>query len=121
MKRTNLKYYIGIALVIVVGSLHLMFFENDSKLDVYLFYNHPRYLTNILYDISNLFNFSLLTYWLSRTNRRVFMPLFYLSLFAWVSYFMTYHQITSLLTIPLYGVIVYFHNKKLNNGRNSKN
>ena len=80
MKQSYLKYYIGIALMLLVDSLHNIFFENNDKYDVYLFYDHKRYLTNILYDISHLFKFSLLTYWLVSISEKVFMPLFILSL-----------------------------------------
>jgi len=111
MKITNLKYYIGISLIVIVGSLHFIFFSNDDKYDVYLFYNHSRYLTNILFDISNLFNFSIITYWLIGVNKRIFRPLFYLSILVWFSYFTTYNQITSLFIYPLYGFIILYHNK----------
>lgn len=112
MKRSNLKYYNGIIAIFVIDSLHSIFFENNDKYDVYLFYNHQRYLTNILYDISNLFKFSILTYWLIPINKRIFKPLFYLSLLIWGSYFLTYNQITSLLLLPIYFLIVIYFNKK---------
>jgi len=112
MVKANLKYYVGITAIVLIGSLHNIFFENNDKYDIYLFYNHKRYLTNILFDISNLFNFSLLTYWLIGINKRIFKPLFYMSLIIWVSYFTTYNQITSLFTIPLYGLIILYRNIK---------
>ena len=107
MRSGNLKYYIGIGLMMFVGSLHNIYFENNDKYDVYLFYSHPRYLTNILYDISILLNSTILTYWLTKYKRGVFKPLFYTSLAAWGTYFLFYNQIASLILIPLYLWLVY--------------
>lgn len=112
MKKSNLKYVKGIVLIIIIDALHNIFFKNNDKYDVYWFYNHKRFLTNILFDISNLFKFSILTYWLISINKRIFKPLFYLSLLVWVSYFLTYNQITSLLVLPIYFLIVIWFNKK---------
>ena len=112
MNKSNLKYYIGILIIILVDSLPVLLFENDSRIDVYLFYNHERYLTNILYDISNLFKFSILTYWLIKINRRVFTPLFITSLFIWISYFVFYNQKSSMLIIPIYIITMIIYNKK---------
>lgn len=111
MKKQHLKYYIGIAAMIFVDSLHNIFFKNNDKYDVYLFYEHPRYLTNILFDISKLFRFSLITFWLININRKIFIPLFVLSLLIWVSYFLTYNQITSLFVLPIYLVIAIYYIK----------
>lgn len=113
MNKSNLKYYIGIILIIFVDSLHRLFFDNDSEFDVYLCYNHKRYFTNILYDISNLFKFSILTFWLIRVNRKIFTPLFITSLFMWISYFTFYNQKSSLLIIPIYLISMFMHNKNL--------
>ncbi len=112
MKQSDLKYYIGIALMLLVDSLHNIFFENNDKYDVYLFYDHKRYFTNILYDISHLFKFSLLTYWLVSINEKVFMPLFILSLLIWVSYFTFYNQASSLILIPVYLLTAIYYYKK---------
>ncbi len=112
MKRSNLKYYLGIALIFLISSLHYIFFDNNDKCDVFLFFQHKRYLTNILFDISNLFNFSLLTYFLSRYNKTVFKPLFITSLFIWVSYFTFYNQASSLFIIPIYLLLILYYNTK---------
>lgn len=108
MKVSDFKYYIGIILIIVLDSLHSVFYDNWNKYDVYLFFNHKRYLTNILYDISNLFKFSLLTYFLTSYNRRVFKPLFILSIFIWFFYFINYNQLGYLLLVPIYLVLILF-------------
>jgi len=106
--------------MIIVDSLHNIYFHDERKFDVYLFYEHARYLGNILFDISNLFKFSVLTFWLIKINRRIFTPLFYLSLLVWASYFLTYNQISSLFILPIYGIIVIHFNKN-RYGRHSKN
>lgn len=113
MKKQHLKYYIGIAIMLLIDSLHNIFFENNDRYDVYLFYDHERYLTNILYDISHLFKFSLLTYWLMSVSRKIFTPLFILSLLIWVSYFTFYNQLSSLILIPLYLLTAIYYYKKL--------
>ena len=114
MNTSDLKYYIGISAIFLIDSLHVIFFENNDRIDVYLFYDHERYLTNILYDISNLFKFSILTYWLISLNRNIFKPLFILSVALWFSYFIFYNQITSLILIPIYIVSVFLiHNKNI--------
>ena len=113
MKASDLKYYIGIILIIIMDSLHTVFCDNNSMYDVYLCYNHKRYLTNILYDISNLFKFSVLTYFLSLYKRTIFKPLFILSLFIWVFYFINYNQVGNLLLVPIYlALTIYFRWKK---------
>lgn len=110
MKKSNLKYVIGILLMLFIDSLHNIFFENNDKYDLYLFYDHERFLTNILFDISNMFRFSLLTFWMSRYNKRIFEPFFWLSVLVWVSYFTTYNQITSLWVLIAYlGIVIHYN------------
>lgn len=118
MSRVNLKYHIGIILILIVNSLHILLFKNNDMYDIYLFFDYPdpeegRYLTNILWDISNLFSFSLITYWLSNYNRKVFKPLFITSILIWFSYFLFYNQISSLLIIPSYIVLAIYYNKNI--------
>ena len=99
--------------MLVIGGLHIVFFDNNEKYDVYLYYNHKRYLTNILYDISVLFDFSLLTYWAIKLDRNVFEPLFIMSLLAWITYFLNYNQALSLFLIPIYIVLAILYYKKI--------
>lgn len=113
MNKGNLKYFIGIIIMLVIDSLHSFFFENNDKYDVYFLYNHKRYLTNILYDISNLFKLSILTYWLKGLNHKVFTPLFITSLFVWISYFVFYNQKSSLLIMPIYLILLFIYNKNM--------
>ena len=113
MKVKHFKYYIGIILIIFIDSLHILFFENNQKYDIYLFYNHERYLTNIMFDISNHFRFSILTFWLIDINRKIFRPLFLVSLFSFVLYFINYNQLGSLFLIPIYIFLVFTYNKHL--------
>ncbi len=111
MNSRNFKYYIGICALFFIDALHVVFFDNNDRYDVYLYYEHDRYLTNILYDISNLFKFSILTYWLSRLNKTVFMPLFITSMYIWLSYFLFYNQYSSFFIIPIYLVLVVLYNR----------
>lgn len=111
MKKTDLKYYLGILIIFIIDSSPRFIFNNDDKYDIYLFYNHSRYLTNILFDISNLFKFSLLTYWLIGLKKHIFIPLFLLSIYVWLSYFIFYNQIGSIISIPLYILTIIIYNK----------
>ena len=115
MNKGNLKYYVGIILILFVDSLHNIFFENNERFDVYLFYDHERYFTNILYDISHLFKFSILTYWLIDLNKRVFKPLFLVSLIIWILYFLFYNQKESVIIIPFYISLVLYYNRNIFN------
>jgi hypothetical protein len=112
VKKSDLKYYIGIIFIFIIDSLPRFIFENNDKYDIYLFYNHSRYLTNILFDISNLFKFSLLTFWLIRFKKQIFVPLFLLSIYIWLSYFIFYNQIGSIISIPLYILTIIIYNKR---------
>ena len=107
MNKSNLKYHVGIGMMLFIGSLNTILFDNNDKYDVYVFYDHARYLTNILYDVSILFNSTILTYWLTKYKRRLFRPLFIISIGSWVTYFLFYNQIASLILIPLYIWLVY--------------
>ena len=113
MKKSNLKYYIGIIIMLLIEVAHVVFFDNNDKYDVYLFYPHERYLTNIMFDISVLFKFSILTYWLITLNRKIFKPFFLMSLCTWLSYFTFYNQSTSLLLVPLYLIFVLWYNRNI--------
>jgi len=112
MKHSDLKYYLGILLIFAIDVLHIIFYSNNERYDVYLFYDHTRYLTNILYDVSNLFRFSLLTFWLISIRKSVFIPLFVMSVAMWFTYFLFYNQMWSLILIPLYLLTVFIYNKK---------
>lgn len=112
IKKSNIKYYIGILFIFFIDALHILYFNNNNKYDIYLLYEHKRYLTNILYDISCLFKFSILTYWLISLKRNIFKPLFITSLFIWFTYFLFYNQKASLLIIPVYILLTLKYNKK---------
>ena len=96
------KYYAAIVSVLLVSSLHVIFFENNDKYDVYLFYNHERFLTNILYDIGNIYAANVFTYILTKYKKQIFTPIFYTTLAMWATYFLFYHQLASLILILFY-------------------
>jgi len=111
VKKTNLKYYIGIIIIFLIDSLPRIIFNNNDKYDIYLFYDHSRYLTNILFDISGLLKFSILTFWLIDLRKNIFTPLFLLSIYVWISYFLFYNQIGSIISIPMYLLTILIYNK----------
>lgn len=102
---SSLKYYFAIASILFVNSLHIIFFTNDEMYDVYFFYDHKRYFTNILYDIGIIYSSNILTYILIKYKRLIFLPIFYTTLAMWVTYFLFYHQLASLILIPFYTCI----------------
>lgn len=99
---SDLKYYLGILAILLVNSLHVIYFNNDNKYDIYLFYNHERYLTNILYDVGVLVTLTILSRFLCNFKRNIFKPLYYTFLFSWLMYFLFYWQMASLFIIPFY-------------------
>ena len=111
MKASSIKYYVGIILIILVDSLHNIYYNDDRMLDVYLFLEYERYIDNILLDVSRMFSFSVLSYFLINLSKNIFTPLFILSIGVFISYFTFYNQITSLLLIPLYVLTVIIYNR----------
>lgn len=88
------------------------FFSSETKLDVYLFYNHQRYLDNIFYDITNLLAVSVFTFYASKWKRNIFKPFFYTSLLQWILYFTVYKQMASLVVIPFLIFLILLYNYK---------
>jgi len=108
MKKSDYKYIYGIGCILITGMLHILFFNNNDKYDVYLFYNHKRYLTNILYDISILTEFTVLTGFAIKLNKAIWRPLFFFSLLQWISYFLVYRQSWTLLGLPILIMLYYY-------------
>lgn len=98
----RLKLYLSLCSVVLVNSLHILFFNNNDKYDIYLFYDHSRYLTNILVDVGNLYAAIIFSYHLSKYKRVVFLPVFYSCILSSVMYFVNYRQLASLIIIPFY-------------------
>jgi len=113
--KSDIKYFVGVALILITGILHIAFFDNNDKYDVYLLYSNQRYLTNILYDISVLTEFSVLTYFLVNLNKKWFRPLFIFSLLQWISYFLVYRQSWTLIGLPLL-IILYYYEFRVKKG-----
>ncbi len=108
MKVSDYKYICGIGIILITGVSHIIFFDNNEKYDVYLYYSHKRYLTNILYDISVLTEFTVLSLFAIKLNRRIFRPLFIFSLLQWISYFLVYRQAWTLLGLPILIMLYYY-------------
>lgn len=102
MRKDNTQYHYGVNLMIVLHSLPIIFYWCDARFDVYMFYDHTRYLTNILSDIAYMADSVILTYWLSKFKRSIFRPLFIVSVASVILYFTFYKQMASLILIPLY-------------------
>ena len=89
-----------------------MFFNSEAKADVYLFYNHARYIDNIFYDVSNLLTFVIFSYWASRYDKQAFMPFFWISLFEVSGYFLFYKQFITLASMPILVILLIYYNNK---------
>lgn len=112
MSNIRLKHIL-IALIPTIISLGVVvFFNSDAKADVYLFYNHARYIDNIFFDISNLMTFVIFSYWASRYDNRAFMPFFWLSLIELAGYFLFYKQFITLVSMPMLVILLIYYNNK---------
>lgn len=87
-------------LAVSSGLMVDVFFNQDTKADVYLFYDHERFLDNIFYDISNLLYFVVSSYILSKYNK-LFQPFFIISLVNVALYFIVYKQNIALIEYPI--------------------
>lgn len=99
---SKLKKHFLVLSVVLVNSLHVIFFNNKEMYDVYLFYEHPRHLTNILLDIGCIYAANVFTYLLMQKERSMYLPVFYTTLLIWPFYFTVYRQGASLFLIPFY-------------------
>jgi hypothetical protein len=95
-----------------MGVFITWFFYQDVKADVYLFYDHARYLDNIFYDIINMLTTTIFTWYASRWKRNIFMPFFIVSLVSWALYFTIYKQGASLIEIPILILLIIAYNTK---------
>ena len=112
MTQIRLKHII-IALIPTIISLGVVvFYHSDAKADMYLFYEHQRYIDNIFYDVSNLLTAVIFTYWASRYDKRAFMPFFWVSLFEVAGYFLFYKQFITLASMPILVILLIYYNNK---------
>ena len=110
MRVRDVKILIVCLLPVLTGLFITLFFYSDAKADVYLFYDHARYLDNIFYDITNMLTVSIFTYYASKWKKNIFTPFFIVSLMDWLLYFTVYKQAVSLITIPiLIGLLIVYN------------
>lgn len=81
------------------------FYYHEYKADIYIFYEHSRYLDNIFYDIHKLLVTSLMTFIISKMQK-VAMPFFLISILDWILYFLFYKQSASLIEIPILVILI---------------
>ncbi len=112
MKVSDVKILLICSIPIILGMFITLTYYLDTKVDVYLFYDHARYLDNIIYDVTNLATASIFTWYASKWKRNVFTPFFLVSLLEWGLYFTFYKQWGSLITLPTLVVLLIFYNKK---------
>jgi len=114
MKVVDVKILTICMMPILTGICVTCFFYSDIKADVYLFYNHSRYLDNIFYDITNLLTSTILSFYASKWKKNIFAPFFYASLLQWVLYFTFYKQMSSLVVVPFLIFLILLYNYKRN-------
>ena len=112
MRIQDIKSIIICTIPIILSMFVTLFFYSDLKLDVYLFYDHARFVDNIFYDVSNLATASIFTWYASKWKRNIFMPFFIISLVEWVLYFTFYKQMASLMLLPLLVFLIILYNRK---------
>lgn len=112
MKVRDIKTILICTIPSVLGVFITLFFYSDMKADVYLFYDHARYLDNIFYDVVNLSIASIFTWYCTKWKRNVFTPFFIVSLLQWILYFTIYKQGASIVTIPILIILLIIYNKK---------
>lgn len=112
MKVGDLKILLTLMLPVLTGVFITYFFYKDIKADVYLFYDHARYLDNIFYDITNLLSVSILTWYGTRWKRNIFMPFFIISIYEWIMYFLVYKQWVVLTELPILIILILIYNRK---------
>jgi hypothetical protein len=112
MKKSDLRIYITCFIPVILGSFITLFFYSDLKVDVFLFYDHERYIDNIFYDIYYRVSISIFTWYASKWNRKVFTPFFIVSLLEIVSYFTFYNQASSLIMLPILVLLIILYQKK---------
>jgi len=112
MERKRLiRFFIAfIPMIISLGVL--LFYHSDRKADIYLFYEHKRYLDNIFYDISNLLAFTIFSFYASRYDKKTFFPFFILSLIEILGYFLFYKQFITLISLPILVILIIIYNNK---------
>ena len=71
MKISDVRILIICLIPVLLGMFITLFFYSDAKADVYLFYDHKRFLDNIFYDITNLATASIFTWYASKWKRNL--------------------------------------------------
>jgi hypothetical protein len=112
MKVQDVKIIITCLIPLILGIFITLFFYSDAKADVYLLYDHERFLDNIFYDVTNLATATIFTWYASKWKRNIFTPFFIVSLLQWVLYFTVYKQGASLISIPILVLLIYLYNRK---------
>ncbi len=112
MKVSNFKILLTCLIPVVLGVFVTMFFYSDTKADVYLFYDHSRYLDNIFNDVRNISISIIFSWYASRWKKNLFMPFFWFFLLELVLYFTVYKQGVSMVSLPFLTFLLILYNKK---------
>lgn len=90
-----------IGILLILSTIHVIFFNSDVKYDVYLYYEHDRFLSNIIRDCAIYLIFTILLGIICKYDKK-FIPLFVYSLIQIICYFIFYNQMEALIAIPIY-------------------
>ena len=119
MNKNNRK--ISVVLLSIAFLMQLLIpiiYGKGIKLDLFFFYEHERYLTNILHEVSlwiGLLAVSILSIYESRKEYRVLIGKFTAIwvLIELLDYFLFYRQLLSIIKVPAMAIIYVYLTKQL--------
>lgn len=111
MQNNSIVSIILLSIVSFIGVVPIAWSGSYEKVDVYLFYDHERYIENIAYDLVAMCSIFILT---ATINMLLVKPYkAYSTIFVWTSvvniilYFLFYSQYTSIFLAPAVVTAIY--------------
>ncbi len=119
MKSRSFKVNLVFSICVFLGSIYKYFVGTGMRLDLFLFYDHPkggRFVSNILVDVSNMITISaiLFMFYLNARTRSVknaIVPFLCVSILDVFDYFLYYKQMSSVKLMILVTLIIIFNSK----------
>jgi len=102
--------------MVCISQLGRLWRHTDDKIDVFMFFDHERYIENIVNDFTGYITILILAVVLIRYNPKVFIPFAIYVVMTILSYYLFYAQYSTNWTIPVYLIfasIMLFKWKKI--------
>ena len=98
-----------IALVFIAINLHRLFDATGMRADIFVFYEHDRLLSNILYELGKHFTVLILSFilWM-RVNKQIFLLCFIYLLLDFIGYILFFGQGVNLYIIIIVSLIAFY-------------